>query len=246
MNDATSRSPSSKGKLIVLAVVCLLVFSGFVGLGLWQLHRLSWKHDLIARVDARIHAPPISPPAPSDWSQVDAAHDEYRRVLLHGHYLADRDTRVQALTELGSGFWVLSPFQLEDGSVVLVNRGFIAADFHNTLPSDTASTVIGLLRLSEPGGGFLRHNIPAQNRWYSRDVTAIAAARGLQNVAPFFVDAEVDTSTPTWPRAGLTVTHFQDNHLGYALTWFALALMVAGAGGRLAWEEFREHRFHSR
>ncbi len=102
-----------------------------------------------------------------------------------------------------------------------------------------------LLRLSEPGGGFLRRNAPAEDRWYSRDVAAIARAHGLDAVAPYFIDADAATAaqagTP-WPRGGLTVVRFRDNHLGYALTWFALALLVAGGAWRLALEETRVRR----
>ncbi len=94
-------------------------------------------------------------------------------------------------------------------------------------------TVTGLLRITEPGGGFLRHNDPAAERWYSRDVQAIAAARGLADVAPYFIDAERAAAGardgPPGPGPGLTVLAFPNSHLVYAITWYALALMVAGA-----------------
>ncbi len=85
-------------------------------------------------------------------------------------------------------------------------------------------TITGLLRITESGGRFLRSNQPAENKWYSRDVAAIAAARGLSFVAPYFIDEDVG-APDAWPRAGMTVVVFPDNHLVYALTWFALALM---------------------
>ena len=95
----------------------------------------------------------------------------------------------------------------------------------------------GLLRLSEPGGGVLRRNQPSQQRWYSRDVAAIAAARGLANTAPYFIDADRDPANAScaecWPRGGMTVVSFRDHHLQYALTWFGLALLTAFAAWRL-------------
>jgi surfeit locus 1 family protein len=108
-----------------------------------------------------------------------------------------------------------------------------------------------LLRISEPGGGFLRHNDPAGNRWYSRDIQAIAAARGLAQVAPYFVDADAaedpaDKQTGSGnldhPVGGLTVISFRNDHLVYAITWYALALMVLGAGLWLMREERRLRR----
>jgi surfeit locus 1 family protein len=83
--------------------------------------------------------------------------------------------------------------------------------------------------MSETGRGFLRQNEPAAARWYARDVTAIAAARGLINVAPYFIDAAASKPpVPNAPEGGLTVVSFRNSHLQYALTWFALAMMVTG------------------
>jgi surfeit locus 1 family protein len=83
--------------------------------------------------------------------------------------------------------------------------------------------------MTEPGGGFLRANVPAEDRWYSRDVAAIAAARGISGAAPYFVDDEATPGPGAWPRGGLTRLVFPNNHLVYALTWFGMALGL-GAG----------------
>ena len=81
--------------------------------------------------------------------------------------------------------------------------------------------------MSEPGGTFLRRNDPAANRWYSRDVAAIARARGLGPVAPYFIDADATPDTGGYPVGGLTVVRFRNAHLSYALTWFTLAGLSA-------------------
>lgn len=245
MNDE-SRRPRPTSTLIVFTAAFAFAFGGFLFLGVWQLQRLQWKLDLIERVESRIHAAPSAPPSVDEWPQVSVARDEYKHVRLEGHYLTGRDTRVQALTALGAGFWVLTPFQQRDGGIVLVNRGYVRPDWTGDTPPP-ATEVIGLLRLPETGGGFLRQNDPTVDRWHSRDVAAIATARGLDRVAPFFVDEEfvdeefvdrgADTDPNARPRGGLTVIHFANNHLGYALTWFALALLVAWAGWRVARDE---------
>lgn len=239
LDGDVEKHPRSTATLLILLIALSIAFCSFTALGIWQLYRLQWKLDLIERVESRIHATPVLLPAVSDWSQVNAERDEYKRVRLEGHFIAGRDTRVQALTELGAGFWVLSPFQLSDGGIVLVNRGFVPSSFKSALSFPSTTIVTGLLRMREPVGGFLRNNVPADDRWYSRDVAAIANARELANVAPFFVDAEQSDNTQEWPRAGLTVTRFSNNHLGYAITWFALALLVAWAMWRLVVVERR-------
>ena len=230
-------APRSNAVLAFLLVVGVLLFAGFVFLGSWQVQRLFWKLDLIERVEARVHSPPVPPPDPSTWSRVDAAHDEYLAVRVIGEFVHEREALVQAVTERGPGFWVLTPLRTADGHYVLINRGFVEADRRDpaTRPQGQASgtvAVTGLLRLSEPGGGFLRQNDPAADRWYSRDVAAIAAARELpaQQVAPYFIDADASPNAGGWPVGGLTIVKFHNSHLVYAITWFTLALMVVGAG----------------
>jgi surfeit locus 1 family protein len=224
---------------VALAVCAVLAFAGFVALGTWQVERRAWKLDLIARVDQRVHAPAGAPPARGEWPATNVANDEYRHVRLAGTFVHDKEALVQASTRLGAGFWVLTPLRAADGTVVLVNRGFVPPEARErqarTAPEPQGeTTVTGLLRLSEPKGGFLRKNDPAADRWFSRDVQAIAAARGLAaaDVAPYFVDAEAAPAAPAaadapaWPAAGLTVIAFPNSHLVYALTWYGLALMV--------------------
>jgi surfeit locus 1 family protein len=217
----------------------------FASLGVWQVHRLAWKLELIDRVEQRVDAPPVAPPGPDRWPQINAANSEYLHVVVQGRYRNDRETRVQAVTERGAGFWVLTPFETVDGYVVLINRGFVPPDHRDSATRsqgqiEGATTVSGLMRMSESGGAYLRANEPAAERWFSRDVAAIAAARGLTNVAPYFIDADAsETQNADAPVGGLTVIHFNNNHLQYALTWFALASMVAGGAFLVLRQEWR-------
>jgi surfeit locus 1 family protein len=244
---AVARSPRSTGTRVALVGLSVLLAALLVGLGVWQLERRVWKLDLIARVEQRVHASPVAPPGPEAWPRVTADHDGYRRVRLTGVLDADHETLVQAVTEQGPGFWVLTPLRTDQGFTVLVNRGFVPPErrARASRPLDPASgpaSVVGLLRISEPRGGFLRANDPAAGRWYSRDVQAIAKARGLSNVAPYFIDADATPNPGGWPLGGLTVIRFPNSHLVYAFTWFGLALMTAGAGAYLVIEQRRARR----
>ena len=245
MRDSDRDVSRSRGAKPLLAVFGLLLILLFAGLGTWQVIRLQWKLDLIARVEARVHAAPAPLPPAARWAGITAAGDEYRRVQLRGSYLYELTTPVQALTEQGSGYWLLTPMCTDDGRIVIVNRGFIEAGLGERTRYEgkragaqpcaaTAApvTITGLLRISEPGNAFTRSNDPASNRWFVRDIAAIAAARGLPGAAPFFVDAAARMNppdSPDRPVGGLTVVHFPNSHLVYAITWYALALMVGGA-----------------
>ena len=109
-----------------------------------------------------------------------------RGVFDHG-----RETLVQAVTDYGAGFWVLTPLRTTQGFTVLVNRGFVtperrAPETRSGAQVGGPQTVVGLLRVTEPGGGFLRANDPGAGRWYSRDVAAIGVGdrRILVQVPP--------------------------------------------------------------
>ena len=206
----------------------VLAVSLLVGLGVWQLQRLQWKTALIERVEVGLVAPPSAAPGPDLWTAVTFDTAEYRRVEVKGQYLPSDDTLVKAVTSRGSGFWVMSPFETDDGWRLFVNRGFVPDD--RTADSDrpkpeVEQTVTGLLRLTQPGGAFLRDNDPTGNRWFSRDTVAMADALGLGQVAPYFIDA--DASSDGLPIGGLTVVSFPNKHFGYALTWFGLAAVFA-------------------
>lgn len=239
--------PRSARALIIIGLLALLGVVLLVALGVWQLDRLNWKLHLIAAVDARVHAAAVAAPGPSAWPAMTQDGDEYRHVTASGRFLNQDETLVQAVTEKGAGFWVLTPFATDDGFTVLVNRGFLPADKREAAARQAGeiageTRVTGLLRSSEPGGGFLRSNDPKADRWYSRDVAAIAAARGLGTAAPYFIDADATPNPGGLPLGGLTVIDFPNNHLVYALTWFALAIMLAGMAAYILLGEWRLRR----
>ena len=256
MTPAATPHPAPRSRRLrhtVLAIAGLALFLVLIALGTWQVERRAWKIALIERVEQRVHQAPAPLPPRAQWPTVNAADHEYLPVTLQGQWLADKTVLAQAVTELGAGFWVITPLQQADGSAVLVNRGFVpqaqrAQWLAAPLPagSPTTATVQGLLRMTEPGGGFLRHNDPAQQRWFSRDVAAIGQALQLAGAAPFFIDANLPDAqahtahTATWPRPGMTVVRFHNSHLVYALTWYGLALMVVGAGWTVARYEKRQ------
>jgi surfeit locus 1 family protein len=231
----------------VAVAVGLFLFAGFVGLGVWQLQRLTWKLDLIARVERRVQAAPVDPPGPHAWPRITRAAHEYRHLQVSGRFMQGKDIFVQAVTAKGPGFWMLTPLRSDAGFIVLVNRGFVPQGWRPSPPGAVAlpiprTRIVGLLRMSEPNGAFLRANRPLNDRWYSRDVAEIARARGIVTAAPYFIDADATPLKEGWPLGGLTVIQFRNSHLIYAFTWFSLAAMVALWAVRALVEDARERR----
>lgn len=245
--DANKRPRRSLFARIILGLLALVLFAGFIALGTWQVERRAWKLDLIARVDARVHADPVAAPDRSDWPNVTTKRDEYRHVQVHGTYRNEKESYVYASTDYGAGYWVITPLVRDDGTVVMINRGFVPTDHKKPDTREdgqigTPVTVTGLLRIDEPGGTFLRDNAPQDDRWYSRDVKAMATKRGLDtaNVAPYFIDADGSAHTSKLPIGGLTKVHFRNSHLSYAITWYGMALLV------VAWWGFLFYRRRSK
>lgn len=258
--------PHSTTTLVVWSIIALIVFIGFIELGNWQLRRLSWKLNLIAEAHHNAKAPPVPAPGPARWAKINHGHEQFLHVRVTGKYLNQDETLVRGSSKLGYGFWVMTPLRSQRGFIVLINRGFISSSFPKTpafrgmaRPQETV-TVTGLLRHSIPGGGFLRPNQPAKNLWYSRDVKAIASALHLpmHQVVPYFIDAaarpgthavrhpDFDINAPKenyhWPVGGLTVIHFWNHHLNYAITWYCMAAMTLLGFAIGAWFELRSRR----
>ena len=105
--------------LTVVALPALLVL---VGLGTWQLGRLQWKNDLIDSFEARVAAPPVAVPA--SGAAIDPI--EFRQLDLTGRFLHDKEIFLTGRTYEGNaGFHVVTPFELADARVILINRGWV-------------------------------------------------------------------------------------------------------------------------
>lgn len=226
------KRPGRPAGFAIIGAAWIIAIAGLVALGIWQVERLAWKQNLISQVAARLSASPTPPPV------IVGSQDAYRRVVAVGVFVQARDTLVQASTIRGPGWWIITPLRSTGGHLILINRGYVPVRSAPPPPARRV-TVTGLLRLTEPGGGFLRSNDPVADRWYSRDVAAIAARRGLGTTAPYFIDADASGPGANAPVAGLTVVRFSNNHLVYAITWFILAFMAAG--GLVYWIAASDH-----
>lgn len=208
------------------SVFWLSLFLVLVALGTWQIQRLHWKEGLIARLEATVTGPP------SDLPGAQAALDrmEFRHVKFTGTFLNDDELFRHAIAADGrAGFYVVTPFRLANGDIVLVNRGFVPQDRRD--PATRAAgqiagttSVTGLLRLPEPAASwFTPANEPDKNLWFTTDLAAMAAARHLDHVMPFYVDADAVPLPGGYPVGGQTTPKLPNNHLQYALTWYGLA-----------------------
>jgi surfeit locus 1 family protein len=236
---------------IGLLVPALLAFVVLIGLGTWQLQRKAWKEGLIATLNAQLAAPPIGLPPRAAWPSLDQQDNEYRRTTLTVAFDNTKEAFVFAAPSAfrpdvsSPGYWVFTPGRLADGSIVMVNRGFVPESRQDpkSRPEGEISgplQIVGAIRWPDARHWFTPSDEPAHNLWFSRDPQAIAAAKGLGPVAPFYVEEESPAPPGGLPQPGKLVVELPDNHLQYAVTWYGLAIVLAVSFGTWAFGSARE------
>jgi cytochrome oxidase assembly protein ShyY1 len=238
--SANSRRIAGFGGFMLVMVIL------FASLGVWQLQRRVEKHALIAALTERLAAAPVALPPPAQWSALNPAHDEFRRVSFSATYQSRLDAMVYTSgsairTDIsGPGAWAFIPARLPDGDSVAVNTGFVPNTMQDRGLQDRALTQLithepvvltGYIRFPEAAGMLT----PVENRdkrlWFTRDHLAMAQALGWSNVAPFYIDLEAPVPASGIPKPGPLDVHLKDDHLQYAITWFALAAAMVIAFG---------------
>jgi surfeit locus 1 family protein len=220
--------------LLLPAIVAFLIL---IGLGTWQVQRKAWKEGLIAALTERLNLPPVALPSAKDWQNLEEARDEYSRVTFSAQFDNANEALVYGAASAfrpdvsGQGYWVFTPARLADGSIVIVNRGFIPENRKDPKSREAGQiagpvTIVGALRWPDTRHWFTPNDDPAHNLWLSRDPQSIAAAKGLGTVAPFFVEQESPVPPGGLPQPGKLVVALPDNHLQYAITWYGLALAL--------------------
>ncbi len=205
----------------VMTLVCLPIL---VALGTWQLERMSWKQDLIDRIEERMSAAPTPLPARID----DPQAWEYRRVSLTGTFRHDQEMPVTPRTYQGKlGYHLVTPLDRPDGTTVLVDRGWVPVDRRDqatrpeTLVQGTV-TLEGLGRITRPAGWLQPESEPEKNAWYHVDADEMARHIG-RPVSPVYVDAAMGPDPQAFPIGGRTIVSMPNNHLQYVVTWYGLA-----------------------
>lgn len=236
-----------RGKgLVGLSAFVLAALAVLIGLGLWQFDRLKWKEGLIAQIAARSKAPAVTLDEAEALAR--AGQDlSYMRVRVEGRLHHGRERYLYALAEGQPGWHVMTPLETPAGDMVLVDRGFVPDALKDPSARSLGQVeqvveVTGLVRMPETQGLFIPDNEPGTNRWFWRDLRGMAESMfpsGAIEVAPFFLEAEKSDVPGGWPEGGQTRLVIVNNHLQYALTWFALAACLLGVYAAYVWGQYR-------
>jgi cytochrome oxidase assembly protein ShyY1 len=228
------------------ALFTLAMLALFIGLGVWQLQRRVEKHALIAALTERLAAEPVSLPPALEWDRLTPKADEFRRVRLKAIYGPGPDAMVYSAGSAvrndvaGPGTWAFLPARLPGGETIVVNAGFVQNTMQDRSLQDRAvsrlvtgevAELTGYLRFPESSGLVTPAPNPAKRLWFSRDTREMARVLGWGNVAPFYIDLEQPVPPNGIPSPGPLQVNLRDEHMQYAITWFALAGAVVVAFG---------------
>jgi surfeit locus 1 family protein len=215
--------PPSIARRIVSGVLCLIGVAILLGLGVWQLHRLTWKEDLLRRVAALRNAPA----RPLQGVLTAGGDMDYVRVVFDCPDLERRPTlRLFGVRDGKAGYRLIAACPVGSGSI-LVDRGFVPLEAADVAarPGRAAlpGPVVGVLRRGDKPA-----NRVGENLWYSRDVPAMARALGASAPAPVFLMLEQPAPPAGGPTPAPVPIDIPNRHLEYAITWFGLAAALVG------------------
>lgn len=229
-----------------LTIATAIALAILVGLGVWQVERLAWKEALLARIAALQGAPPV--PLGPVLDRIAAGADAgFTRVSVDCPGLGRAPfLELFSVREAGAGMRLISACEIASGSYssVLVDRGFVSDQVSARPPVDPMSTapihMIGVLRTPDRATFVTPKNELAANRWYSRDVPAMAKALGVRAPAPLILMAETSTN-PDWKALDPQPlpAEIPNRHLEYALTWFGLAAALACVYAATLWKRWK-------
>lgn len=205
--------------LIGIAILC--------SLGTWQLYRLEWKNNLQNSLQASLNkdlTESLLTPADLDPQAL------FQRGLLNGVYLFDKQIRLKPRVHEGQvGSHLITPLALSDGSVLLVNRGWIPQNREAVRKGQEQVQAGGLLYHPDPPNAFTPENRPQAGEWFWLDTVAIEQHTDLVKIRSRVMALEQDTlkAGPDMPVKSAAQPHLRNNHLYYAVFWFTMAGVLA-------------------
>jgi surfeit locus 1 family protein len=197
-----------------------------IGLGLWQLDRLTEKEAELAAIEAQIVAAPVALP-----EGPDPVDDKYLPVIVTGEFQGDPLSVLVSRKQIGPGVRLIAPFVTDTGRRIMVDRGFVAESARGEDHAPTAFEVTGNLHWPAETDSYTPPPDADAGLWFARDVPAMAEALDTD---PILLVARSNTGGGVEPMP-VDTAGIPNDHLQYAITWFSLAVVWAGMTGLFLW-----------
>lgn len=230
-------------RLWPVALATIIGLAILVTLGVWQVKRLAWKEALLAQLAANAAAEPVD--LATIESEAAKGRDvEFMRVSFKAAFRHDAWKKMIATYQGGQGWTIIAPAVSTDGYAVMIDRGRLPGQRleHFDQPEGELQ-MTGVIRRHDGGQGmFDPVNDPQANLWYWWDVKGMLAASNMPDGLkpfPYVVQLLPGTVNVEFPEPEEPKANLANNHLGYAITWFGLALTLVGVSGFYMWDSKR-------
>ena len=205
----------------------ILAFFALLSLGFWQISRLKEKELFISSMQYNLSNPPVDPKTLS-------ANALYARIKVKGHFLSDKNIHLygrKSMSKEKDGYYLITPFQTSNDKIILVTRGWFAQKHKNSINDivDHSTEISGVTLPSEKNRLFVPGNDIANNIWFTLDLQQASQVLGL-NLENFYLIMDSSSDNPSQFLKILSterLLHIRNDHLEYAVTWFALAIALA-------------------
>jgi surfeit locus 1 family protein len=189
-----------------------------IGLGVWQMQRLAWKQDVLAQIESRITAAPVTvPQAP------DPEADKYLPVQVAGDLQSGEAHVLVSVKDVGAGFRIIAPYRLSDGRRILLDRGFVRSTAKNRSRIVGPIEVTGNLHWPQETDSYTPAPDLSTNTWFARDVPELANA--LDTLPVLLIARTTSETDPSVTPMPVDSAGIPNDHLQYAITWFSLAFI---------------------
>ena len=216
------------GRYVSALVLGLAGAGVLIALGVWQLQRLTWKEAILARIERTISADPVALPA-----DPDAARDQYVPVAVSGSFTGQEIRVLASMKQIGAGYRLVAAFVTEDGRRIMVDRGLLPLEEAADAPAAGPARIQGNLHWPDETDSYTPAPDAKTGLWFARDVQGLAAA--LQTEPVLVVQRAADPTDPAVIAIPVDTANIPNDHLGYAITWFSLAVVWLGMTAYFLW-----------
>ncbi|KZT74999.1 mitochondrial protein required for respiration [Daedalea quercina L-15889] len=221
--------------MVLVGIIPIFTFA----LGTWQVKRLKWKVALIDELEEKLHREPMTLPKRVNLSAIpDFA---YRKVMFKGRWDPEHAVLLGPRVRNGTnGYHLVVPLVRENGSTVLVDRGFVTKELADSCKKHLESgevQVLGMLRTSHVRNTFTPDNHPEKGEWYWADVDAMAEHAGGEKagVQPVYIEeifeghaGEISSRLSRGiPVGRAPIVDVRNSHASYVATWYALSAFTS-------------------
>ena len=217
-------------RLLFALVIGLGGTAILISLGLWQVRRMDWKEGVLAAIEARLAADPL---AFDSLETLDPEALRYQAVTVAGATTGEELAVLSAVKGQGAGYRVIAAFETDGGRRIMLDRGFVPEGERRTERPAAALVVTGNLMWPEDADAFTPPPDVESRLWFARDVPGMAGALDTEPVLIVLREAE-GPAQGILPRP-VDTSGIPNDHFGYAVTWFSLAVAWVGMTGFFLW-----------